>query len=191
MSLAAQLYWKIEGDYSYSSTQVNLAGDLSKRIMAWGKENIPDEDIYTGEEDMGREDTPHITVLFGIVAQEPDEVIELLSSEGSVKAKLGNVSLFKHSDDYDVVKIGVESKDLARLNKLLSDNLENENKFPDYKPHITIAYVKKGTGNKCSGSSEFEGQEVIFDQIRFSTKEGELTFIALQDSIAASMNWEV
>ena len=191
MTLADELCWKIESGYDYSSTQVNISDDLAERIMSWGEENIPDEDIYTGDDNMGREDTPHITVLYGIVTQNADEVIELLSGEGPVKATLGKVSLFENSDDYDVVKIDIDSKDLSRVNKLLSDNLENENDFPEYKPHITIAYVKQGSGKLYSGSSEFEGVETSFKQIRFSTKEEEPTFIALQDSVAASLHWRV
>ena len=190
--MEAELFnWKIEGDYSYSSTQVNLKDPLSQEIMDWGQENIPDADLYMGDENMGREDTPHITVLYGIVTQEANEVIEVLGDEGPVRVTLGKVSLFENSDDYDVVKIGIESEDLSRLNKLLADNLENENDFPEYEPHITIAYVEQGSGKLYSGSSEFEGREVSFDQVRFSTKDEELTFIDLKGSVVASLNWRV
>ncbi len=190
--MEAELFnWKIEGDYSYSSTQVNLKDPLSQEIMDWGQENIPDANLYTDDDNMGREDTPHITVLYGIVTQKADEVIEVLAGEGPVTITLGKVSLFEKSDDYDVVKIDIESEDLSRLHKLLADNLENENDFPEYKPHITIAYVEQGSGKLYSGSSEFEGREVSFDQIRFSTKDEELTFIDLKGSIAASLNWRV
>ncbi len=67
--------WDITADYDYASTQVNLPGDIAKRIMDWGKENIPDEEVFD-EEDKGREDNPHITVLYGIV----DNGIQPLSS---------------------------------------------------------------------------------------------------------------
>lgn len=186
-----RLDWRVQSDYSYSSTQVNVSDPLGSEIMDWGEANIPDEDIYTGEDNMGREDTPHITVLYGIVTQDADEAIQLLAPESPVKATLGKVTLFENSDDYDVVKIDIDSEDLARLNKLLSDNLENENDFPEYQPHITIAYVKQGSGKLYSGSSEFEGKEITFDQVRFSTKEEEPTFIALQGSIAATLHWRV
>ena len=36
---------------------------------------------------------------------------------------------------------------LEEVNKRLSE-LPNSNQFPEYKPHITIAYVKKGLGKK-------------------------------------------
>ncbi len=192
MRLAEQLCWRIEGDYDYSSTQVNIDDDLAGRIISWGEQEISDKDIYTGGDDTkGREDTPHITVLYGILTQSVDEVIDLLADEGPARATLGKVSLFENADDYDVVKISVESKDLARLNKLLSDNLENENKFSEYEPHVTVAYVKQGAGSKYSGSNEFEGREVTFDEIRFSTKDEKETFISLHGSVAADLTWRV
>ena len=43
----------MQSDYSYSSTQVNIQELLRSEIMDWGKENIPDEDIYELAEDKG------------------------------------------------------------------------------------------------------------------------------------------
>lgn len=190
MIMAKHLSWKVEGNYDYSSTQVNLESTLASRIMGWGESNIPDEDLYTDDDDKGRENNPHVTLLYGIVSQEPNEVIELLSNEkGAVKAKLGKVSLFENSDDYDVVKIGVESEDLARLHGKIADNIENESDFPEYKPHVTIAYVTRGSGNLYSGSSKFEGTEMSFDEVVFSSPDGERTLIALKQSVAATLNW--
>ena len=90
--MEAELFnWKIEGDYSYSSTQVNVEDSLAQEIMDWGQENIPNKDIYTDDDNKGREDTPHITVLYGIVTQEANEVIEVLADEGPMKATLGKI----------------------------------------------------------------------------------------------------
>jgi 2'-5' RNA ligase len=41
---------------------------------------------------------------------------------------------------------------LEEVNKRLSE-LPNSNQFPEYKPHITIAYVKKGLGQKYADSN--------------------------------------
>jgi 2'-5' RNA ligase len=181
----------VVADYSYASTQVNLPEAEAKRIIAWGKENIPDSAVYEDPDDdtKGREDTVHCTLLYGLVDQDPEPVQELLEGEGTIKATLGKVSMFEQ-DDYDVVKIDIKSDDLHRLHKKLSDNLENENSFPEYKPHVTISYVKQGSGETYSGSTDFEGIELSFDRVRFSTKTEETHWIAL-GSIAASLNWRV
>jgi len=183
---------KIEADYSYASTQVNLPEDVSKKIIRWGKENIDDDDIKEDEEDdsMGREDTPHCTILYGIVDNNVEPVKNLLKYEKPIEAELGKISVFT-GDEYDVVKIDVKSKDLHRLHKKLADNIENENKFPEYKPHVTIAYVSPGKGKKYSGSLEFEGIKLTFNKIRFSSKSEEVSYIYLTKNIASNLNWKV
>lgn len=182
--------WDITADYDYASTQVNLPGDIAKRIMDWGKENIPDEKVYDTDEDKGRDDDPHITILYGIVEDDPQQVIDLFQGKPPVTATLGKVSFFEN-DDYDVVKISVESEDLASFQKSLWDGVEHESDYPEYKPHVTIAYVKPGSGSLYSGVTEFEGTEVTFDTIVFSPSDGETTDIRLGVGIAARLNWSV
>ena len=44
-----------------------------------------------------------------------------------------------------MVKFNVDrNDDLVRLRERC-DGYKNEDKYPDYKPHMTLAYVKKGT----------------------------------------------
>lgn len=49
------------------------------------------------------------------------------------------------SNENDVIKVNVEdlNGNLTQLNKLVKSNFEYQNDYPDYKPHITIAYAKK------------------------------------------------
>jgi 2'-5' RNA ligase len=182
--------WRITADYDYASTQVNLSDDIAKRIMDWGKENIPDEEVSDEDDTQGREDNPHITILYGIVDNAPQQVIDLLQGKPQATATLGKVSLFEN-DDYDVVKISVESEDLAEFQKIIWDGVEHESDYPEYKPHVTIAYVKPGSGSLYSGATDFEGTEVTFDTIVFSPSDGETTDIRLGVGIAARLNWSV
>jgi 2'-5' RNA ligase len=179
--------WSVVGDYDYASTQVNLSKSIAKRVMDWGRENIPDEDISTTEENTGREDAPHITVLYGIVDQAPQQVIDLLQGKPAVRATLGKTTLFEN-DEYDVVKISVESEDLAEFQEILWDGVEHESDYPEYKPHVTVAYVKAGCGSSYAGSTDFEGTEITFDTVVFSASDGEKTNILLGE-IAAHLNW--
>lgn len=182
---------KLVADYSYASTQVNFPESIAKRVIEWGNDRIPDSNIHEDPDDdsMGREDTVHCTVLYGLVDQDPEPVRELLAGERTVKATLGKITLFEN-DEFDVVKIDVKSPDLHRIHEQLSV-LENENKFPEYKPHVTIAYVKPGSGSLYSGVTEFEGTEVTFDTVVFSPSDGETTDIRLGAGIAARLNWSV
>jgi 2'-5' RNA ligase len=179
--------WSVEGDYDYASTQVNLSKSIAERVMDWGRENIPDEEISDTDENAGREDEPHITVLYGIVDQAPQQVIDLLQGKPAARATLGKITLFE-KDEYDVVKISVESEDLAEFQEILWDGVEHESDYPEYKPHITIGYVKSGYGSAHSGSTDFEGTEITFDAVVFSASDGEKTNIPL-GGIAAHLNW--
>ena len=179
----------ITGDYDYASTQVNLPQDIAKRVMDWGKKNIPDEDLYDDDGNKGREDNPHITILYGIVEQDPQQVIDLLEGKSKVTATLGKVSLFE-KDENDVVKISVTSPELAEFQKLLWDEVEHESDYPEYEPHVTIAYVKEGSGSSYEGATAFEGTEITFDTVVFSAADGKKTSISLSDGIAAKLHWK-
>jgi 2'-5' RNA ligase len=166
--------------YSFSFVGVNLSKKIADSIIAWGKDKIKDEDLYTEEKGMGRENQIHITVKYGLHTAVAKKVRDLIENEKPVKASLGKIGLFKQ-DDYDVVIIKVDSPELKKLNKLISDNLTVTDTFPIYKPHCTVAYVKKGMCNELKDNTDFEGKEMTFDSVVFSAKDTkENTIIKLQ-----------
>jgi 2'-5' RNA ligase/phage portal protein BeeE len=166
--------------HKYSSTQFNIEDTdpyLSDDILELA-ERVDKEDLS----DKGREEIPHITVKYGIHTQDATEVRNLVQGFGPIKVRLGKTSLFTQDDtdqDYEVVKIGIVSQDLRRLNKLISDNLDCTDTHPKYNPHITLAYVKVGTGVNYKGWKDLEGKELTLNSLVFSDKEGNLTRINL------------
>jgi len=114
---------------------------------------IADEDIYEeeGDQSYGREDEPHVTILYGLHASVSDSKIEELVEEiKPTKLTLKEISIFEGNDKYDVVKfdiIGVSKGRLSDMNAKFV-KLPHTNDYPDYHPHSTIAYVKAGTGKK-------------------------------------------
>lgn len=114
---------------------------------------IDEEDIYD-EDGFGLEKNPHVTILFGIIpdkttVKEVKDKINKSDIDIDKEYELKNISIFDTSEDYDVVKFDLKDCDeIIELNKYIADNFEYENDHPDYHPHVTIGYVKKGKGEK-------------------------------------------
>lgn len=167
--------------YDYSSTQVNLPRPLASQVIEWGRKHIPDADLYTESTDtsLGREDEPHVTVLYGFYETNARKVKLVLEHEKPFDVTLGKVSIFQN-DLFDVIKIDVFCPRLHKLNELLKDHFEHKNVFPVYCPHVTIAYVKKGRGKKLEGDQHFDGEEFNAKQILFSNKNGHKCLLSLR-----------
>jgi len=166
----------------YSSVQFNLPDKIAKDIIQWGKDNIPDEDLFKDPDDptFGRELEIHTTVLYGIHNESPQQTQELTKKQPEFEIELGKVNLFTNNDKFDVVKIEVISGELRKLNQKLRDNVKYTATHPGYKPHVTIAYTKKETAWKHTGEKDFTGEKMTADEIIFSSKNGTKTTIPLQ-----------
>lgn len=179
--MAGIINWKIfleRREQEFSSTQINLSKDISDKIISWGQDNISDEELYN-KEGFGREDTIHVTVLFGLHIVTPILVRKIIKDFPAIRTTLGRISIFE-SEEYDVVKIDIHGNDLHLLNKKLSD-LPHTKTHPRYYPHVTIAYVKKGCGKKFVGDKEFEYTKIILNDFVFSSKDRKYTHIKLKD----------
>jgi 2'-5' RNA ligase len=140
-----------EGD-THDYGCVMLYFDINK--TAWNKfqDMIADDDLYIKEGDLsyGREDTPHVTILYGLHADIPDSTIkELIDEMEGPTLNLKKISIFEN-EEYDVVKfdiIGDSKKRLSKMNAKFA-KLPHTTDYPDYHPHSTIAYVKKGKGKQ-------------------------------------------
>lgn len=155
--------------YEYSCTKVDLPKDLAESVMKWGRDNVGDKDLFI--EDgvaKGRENDIHVTVLYGIVDENPKETAEIVSKIKPFEIRLGLINAFKDNKKYDVCKIEVESSDLEKLHYDIEEKVKNENTFPTYKPHVTIAYVKKGAVDHLIGDETFKGKTFKVNNIVFS-----------------------
>lgn len=135
--------------HDYSSTQVNLDGDLKAKVLALGKK-IPKPDLAPD----GLETTPHVTVKYGLHALGRDEITDKFKGTEPFDVTLGAAGYF-HTDDGDVLFIKAESPELRALNQRIAE-LPNSDEHPEYKPHITIAYLKKGKGKNYVEKSIFD-----------------------------------
>jgi 2'-5' RNA ligase len=165
------------------STQFDLPENISVHIRKLG-EMVKDEHLH----DCGRENEPHVTVLYGInpTPSAMSEAIAAVKECGkqNVVAKLGEISKFSN-ENFDVLKFEIISEDLYQMNEVLSNCLDYENDYPDYNPHLTIAYVKPGMGNfyvdqlKQAIGNRLAGKSMSFDAVMFSNTNQEKTPIEL------------
>jgi tRNA nucleotidyltransferase/poly(A) polymerase len=110
---------------------------------------IKNDDLYNVE-GYGIEDEPHVTILYGINNNISEkDVLNLVEKlvKPDIEVNIESIDCFEN-DEFDVVKFNVNSELLHKLNFVLTKKFDYRNNYPDYKPHMTIAYVKSGTGNK-------------------------------------------
>lgn len=158
-----------DATYDLSCTKIQLPKDLSDSILGWGKENVQDGDLYVdGDKSKGRENDIHVTVLYGIKSEDPAETASIISKVKPFEVRLGLINAFKDKKEYDVLKIEVESGDLERLHYDIDKNIDNENTYPTYNPHVTVAYIKKGSADKIIGDDTFKGKTFKVESIIFS-----------------------
>lgn len=174
------------GKKSYGWAYVKLpqsARDAMKLI----RDKIDPKDLA---ED-GKEGHPHITVKYGLTGTDPDNVKRAVKSNRGGTVKLGKTTLFS-SPEQDVLKVSITGHALHTLNKSLS-TLDNEDKYPIYVPHATLAYLKPGTGKKYSGLTSVAGTEFTFDSFVFQDAKDIRTEMTLDGQVpekrAAETGW--
>jgi HK97 family phage portal protein len=163
--------------YDFASVQVDVTQDeVVKRLKAVA-DMIPEEHL-TGK---GREDQFHVTCLYGLVSDEADPVIQILEDSGQrdpFELTLEGYGLFE-TDEHDVIYVAVVSDWLHRTHDVLK-NLAHKSDYPDYVPHLTLAYVAKGQGQWLIESlPSFAKTAVTVDQLTFSPAVGEPVTVVL------------
>lgn len=131
-------------------------------IMRQLGESIGDSDLGKG----GREDEPHITALYGILATEPEDIIKALSRCEQPLVEFGSLSAFPSGDDGQPLFLSIKSEGMAEINKQLRSTLPHAVTHPVYTPHATVAYVKDASsyvGKTCglTGSVCYLTQAII------------------------------
>jgi hypothetical protein len=154
-SAEARVNHLLEDTYDRGCLMLSLPKAQADFIQDWGRLHIPDDALYIEDDGYGREKDTHVTVKWGILLSEPnDKLKEIANTTKPFPVRIGRVSLFKN-DKYDVVKLDIVSPGLRALNARIRGTIPNEETYPTYKPHCTVAYVKKGSCDKLAGQPVF------------------------------------
>lgn len=129
--------------FDYGSFQVNIddvkflsyLNNLKRIIKTFDSRNL-----------INLENDPHITVLYGIKNVTRDDIKNSFFKLKKMKefdVNIGDVTLFKNKED--VILLKCESDILIKLNNYFK-KLPYKKTHGTYIPHLTLAYVKSGTG---------------------------------------------
>lgn len=116
--------------------------------------DITTSDLYTADDNggYGLETEAHCTLLYGLHEEvELNTIEEVLSKIKFGECIVQNPSLFEN-EKFDVLKfdVGYSSKSDSFLHKANNElsKLPHTTDYPDYHPHMTVAYLKSGMGKK-------------------------------------------
>jgi 2'-5' RNA ligase len=157
-----------------------LSATPSEEILQWSRQRIRSEDLA---ED-GYEQEPHVTVLYGFHPDvQPTEIEDTIKDFGPVTIELGAITRFE-SEKHDVLKIDIDGGSIFELNAKLVEAFAGRvtNKFPEYHPHMTLAYVKKGLYPELNDDPQFFGRNFTFDIAIYSTAAATTRYLISLDS---------
>lgn len=176
---------KESSGYEYGCVMVEVPVSNWDEITSY----IDPNDVYTGGDDThGIQETPHVTILYGLHKEVTPEMVKSVFENYSdtINIEVDGINIFENKD-YDVVKFNVRPDGaLQELHDKLSE-FPNSNSFPDYKPHITIAYVNKGTGKKYI-KPDYKYTVKNVDKITYSMPSGEKVHFKYNKGIIESLN---
>ena len=149
--------------------------DFIKKIQ----QSIPESELYRSDDpndtwQYGLETETHVTVAACLDNNvDLSELKKHLKPLEFYKLMVTDVSVFKNND-FDVLKCSVSCDSLFETNEDISKNFELHTEFKTYHPHITIAYMRKGTADRYIQNIIKEPVFIYPKNFSFSWFEGEM-----------------
>jgi len=136
-------------DENFLQTQVDF-GYLRVKIPRWVAKNISENNIIKLEH------RPHATVYYGADKRDIPGIEKAIQDYGRpIRMLLGAFNIFEH-EEQDVLYLELVGDALPELHKAIKRlPYSRPQTHPKYVPHLTVAYLKKGTGRKFIGVTPF------------------------------------
>lgn len=137
-------------DENFMQTQVDF-GYLRITLPRWIQKNISPDDILKIEH------RPHATVYYGADKRDTDKIVQVVQDYGRpIRVSLGALNIFEHPER-DVLYIELVGDSLIELhNQIGKLPFSRPQTYPQYIPHLTLAYLKKGAGRRFIGQTPFK-----------------------------------
>lgn len=119
----------------------------------------------------GLEHDPHVTVLHGLTAFEPSAVFAAVAPLGMLSFTPGELRVFEN-DDHDVLYVACGDERKWQSYHRAASLLPGEPSHHHYVPHLTIAYLKKGRGERYAGDTSLAGGPVAVETLTYAAPDG-------------------
>lgn len=157
-------------DYLYIDMNQLLSYEENEEFHKF-QTNLPEDYLYTEpNEDYGIERNHHITSFYGLLPNNDYQykLIKMFIQKeiDDFSLVIKGLSFFRHENSpFDVMKFDIESEALNKIFHFILNNFDNECTYTEYKPHMTVAYIKKGyfNDNQYEGKNDFSFCNKIYD----------------------------
>lgn len=169
---------KVERSHEFGVLMLPVTPAVDAILNYWMRRNIPTASLHFDDNKDGFESELHCTLKYGLPTTTPENVSEILDGCGPVTLLFGKVAKFE-KDGFDCIHVEVDGNYLRQLNTLVSDSIQCTDTFKEYRPHVTLAWVKKGSCDHLLGNDFFSMLSDTIDEVLFVNTDGEEYFISL------------
>lgn len=162
----------------------DVPGYVSEKIDLWAGEEINPFQIEDTIE-KGLETDHHITIKWGLFPQNYQDILPHIQDIKPFSVEIKGISVFDNPDTC-VLKLDVESEVLRKLHLRFKNTLPNVETHPEYKPHITICYLKAGCNYHKYIVDDISrrmgiGLTFVVTNLVFINREGHKTILSLTE----------
>lgn len=142
-------------DENFLQLQVDFPS-MRDRVAEWIRDNLRETDVIKVPR------SPHVTLLSGADKRDIQQIQQIASDYGRpIRMSMGALNIFEHPDR-DVLFVEMVGDALPNMRGQLLKLPNRRAQNHAYLPHMTVAYLRKGTAQRFIGTFPFRGVVMAF-----------------------------